>query len=56
MVLFPRRSKKPKQGDSAEEDRKTATQHTGPIMPISHAKPAVEKVQITDDLKVISTF
>ena len=51
-MLFPRKSKKPKQGDSAEEDRQTATQFTGPIMPPSHHKAPLEKVKITDELKV----
>mmetsp|Transcript_1222 Transcript_1222/g.2344 ORF Transcript_1222/g.2344 Transcript_1222/m.2344 type:complete len:208 (-) Transcript_1222:245-868(-) len=34
LIIFPRRTGKPKKGDSAEADLKQATQLTGPLMPI----------------------
>ena len=52
LVLFPRRSKKPKSGDASAEELGVAQQHAGPLMPLVHEKPAVETVQLTDEMKV----
>ena len=52
LVLFPRRSKKPKQGDSSAEELAAADQTKGPLMPIVHDKYTLEKVTLTDELKV----
>lgn len=53
LVLFPRRSKKPKKGDATAEELSAVSQHTGPLLPIVHKKPALEKVTLTDELKVL---
>ena len=34
FILFPRKTSAPKKGDSSAEERKLATQLTGPVMPI----------------------
>ena len=52
LVIFPRRSKKPKKGDSSAEELSAVTQHTGPLLPIVHEKPSLERVTLTDELKV----
>ena len=51
-MLFPRRSKKPKQGDSSAEELAAVDQAKGPLMPIVHDKYTLEKVTLTDELKV----
>ena len=52
LVLFPRRSKKPKSGDASAEELGVAQQHAGALMPLVHEKPALETVQLTDEMKV----
>lgn len=52
-MVFPRRSKKPKQGDSSAEELQTVQQHKGKhVLPIEHEKPEPELVDIPADLKV----
>ena len=52
-MVFPRRSKKPKQGDSSAEELQTVQQHKGRhVLPIVHEKPEPEMVNIPADLKV----
>ena len=52
-MVFPRRSKKPKQGDSSAEELQTVQQHKSKnVLPISHEKPEPELVDIPADLKV----
>lgn len=53
-MVFPRHrnAKKPKAMDASAEACQTATQHTGTIMPITKAAPALEKVAITEEMKV----
>jgi hypothetical protein len=54
LVLFPRRSKKPKAGDAGGEELALAgkQQLAGPLMPLVRAKPALETVEITDEMRV----
>lgn len=52
MVLFPRKSSKPKQGDSSKEELSSVSQHTGPLLPIRQEKPGLEKATLTEELKV----
>lgn len=52
LVLFPRRSSKPKQGDSSKEELSSVSQHTGALMPAKQDKPALDKATLTDELKV----
>jgi large subunit ribosomal protein L13e len=54
LVLFPRRSNKPKAGDSAKEELDVAgqKQHKGALLPLVSEKPALEYVKLTDELKV----
>lgn len=51
LVLFPRRAGKPKAGDASAEELATASQFTGKLLPITAAKPALEKVALTDEIK-----
>ncbi len=55
LVVFPRRSKKPKQGDSSAEELSTVQQHDGRhVLPIVHEKAQPELVAIPEELKVPS--
>ncbi|KAL3161285.1 60S ribosomal protein L13 [Trebouxia sp. C0009 RCD-2024] len=52
LVVFPRRSKKPKQGDSSAEELQTVEQHKSRhLLPIVHEKPEPGMVDIPADLK-----
>ncbi|KAL0043729.1 hypothetical protein WJX82_002869 [Trebouxia sp. C0006] len=52
LVVFPRRSKKPKQGDSSAEELSTVQQHDGRhVLPIVHEKAEPELVSIPEELK-----
>uniref|UniRef100_A0A7N0VAA9 Uncharacterized protein n=1 Tax=Kalanchoe fedtschenkoi TaxID=63787 RepID=A0A7N0VAA9_KALFE len=46
LVIFPRRPRKTKAGDSTPEELATATQVQGSFMP-----PAVELVKVADEMK-----
>ena len=58
LILFPLNGKKPRKGDSAEEDLKKATQLGGRIMPVA-PKGEVKRLRaqaVTDDLKSFKAF
>lgn len=53
LVVFPRRSKKPKQGDASAEELSTVQQqHARRVLPIAEEKAEPELVTISSDLKV----
>ena len=53
LVVFPRRSKKPKAGDASREELQAVDQHTGPILPIEpDTMQQLETTSISDELKV----
>jgi len=57
LILFPRRTAKPKNGDSSAEELKMATQVKGPIVPLPHApKAGVEMVKVTDEMKSFKAY
>lgn len=57
LILFPvHANRKLRKGEATEEERKTATQHTGPVLPISKAVPEIEFRQITDEEKKFNAF
>ncbi|GLT54874.1 hypothetical protein SLA2020_280360 [Shorea laevis] len=56
LVVFPRRARKFKAGDSAPEELATATQVQGPYMPIVREKPSVELVKITAEMKSFKAY
>jgi len=56
LVVFPRRARKFKAGDSAPEELATATQVQGPYMPIGVEKPSVELVKVTDEMKSFKAY
>ncbi|KAH7572645.1 hypothetical protein ACOSP7_015843 [Xanthoceras sorbifolium] len=56
LVVFPRRVRKFKAGDSAPEELATATQIQGPFMPITLEKPTVELVKITQEMKSFKAY
>ncbi|KAF5841813.1 60S ribosomal protein L13 [Dunaliella salina] len=51
LVIFPRDPKKPKPFEASAEAVKTATQATGPVMPITKTKPSMQLAKITKDMK-----
>eukprot|EP00208_Stichococcus_sp_RCC1054_P007245 CAMPEP_0206143072 /NCGR_PEP_ID=MMETSP1473-20131121/19188_1 /ASSEMBLY_ACC=CAM_ASM_001109 /TAXON_ID=1461547 /ORGANISM="Stichococcus sp, Strain RCC1054" /LENGTH=210 /DNA_ID=CAMNT_0053538315 /DNA_START=66 /DNA_END=698 /DNA_ORIENTATION=- len=51
LVLFPRRSKKPKAGDSSPEELSKVEQLKGALLPTKREAPAVEKIAVTDEMK-----
>ncbi|KAH6756316.1 breast basic conserved 1 [Perilla frutescens var. hirtella] len=56
LVVFPRRARKVKAGDSTPEELATATQVTGPYLPIVREKPTVELVKVTQDMKSFKAY
>ena len=52
LVIFPKRSNKPKSGDSSAEELKNVPQFKGTILPLVHEKPQLETVKLTDEHKV----
>lgn len=56
LVVFPRRARKFKAGDSTPEELATATQVSGPILPIIHEKPDVELVKVTAEMKSFKAY
>nr|GMC93092.1 60S ribosomal protein L13-1-like [Ipomoea batatas]GMC98680.1 60S ribosomal protein L13-1-like [Ipomoea batatas] len=56
LVVFPRRARKIKAGDSTPEELATATQVNGPYLPILREKASVELVKITDDMKSFKAY
>ncbi|KAH0466097.1 hypothetical protein IEQ34_006200 [Dendrobium chrysotoxum] len=56
LVIFPRRARKFKAGDSAPDELATATQVKGDYMPIVHSKPSVELVKVTEEMKAFKAY
>ncbi|KAG6402933.1 hypothetical protein SASPL_135147 [Salvia splendens] len=56
LVVFPRRARKVKAGDSSPEELATATQVTGPFLPIVSEKPAIELVKVTEHMKSFKAY
>jgi len=51
LVVFPRRSRKTKTGDSSAEELSSVTQLSGTVLPIVKPRPTAEIVSITDEMK-----
>ena len=56
LVVFPRRAKQFKAGDSPAEELANATQLHAPYLPIAREKPTVELVKVTDELKSFKAY
>ncbi|KAL0403301.1 UNVERIFIED_CONTAM: 60S ribosomal protein L13-1 [Sesamum radiatum] len=56
LVVFPRRVRKFKAGDSTPEELATATQVSGSYLPIVREKPTVELVKVTQDMKSFKAY
>ncbi|KAJ6703843.1 60S RIBOSOMAL PROTEIN L13 [Salix viminalis] len=56
LVVFPRRARKLKAGDSAPEELATATQVQGQFMPIVREKASVELVKVTEEMKSFKAY
>ncbi|KAK3041996.1 hypothetical protein RJ639_001698, partial [Escallonia herrerae] len=56
LVVFPKRARKFKAGDSAPEELATATQVQGVFMPITSEKPPVEFVKVSNELKSFNAY
>ena len=52
LVVFPKKSAKPKAGEGSKDDLAAAQQVTGPIMPLTKSKPSVEYGTVTADMTV----
>lgn len=57
LILFPvHANRKLRKGEATEEERKTATQHKGPVLPLVKAQPEIEFRKITDEERKFSAF
>uniref|UniRef100_M4C2H1 60S ribosomal protein L13 n=1 Tax=Hyaloperonospora arabidopsidis (strain Emoy2) TaxID=559515 RepID=M4C2H1_HYAAE len=56
LVVFPRKSNKIKNGDSAVEETKNVAQHKGAILPISRSRVKSTTAVITPEMKEKSVF
>ncbi|KAJ8774762.1 hypothetical protein K2173_017208 [Erythroxylum novogranatense] len=56
LVVFPRRARKSKAGDSAPEELATATQVQGQYMPILREKSPVELIKVTEELNSFKAY
>jgi len=56
LVVFPRRARKFKAGDSAPEELSNATQVQGTYMPIVREKPTVGLVKVTEEMKSVKAY
>uniref|UniRef100_A0A1J3DLV1 60S ribosomal protein L13 n=1 Tax=Noccaea caerulescens TaxID=107243 RepID=A0A1J3DLV1_NOCCA len=56
LVVFPRRSRKVKAGDSTAEELANATQVQGDFMPIVSEKAPMELVKLTADMKAFKAY
>ncbi|CAH8365172.1 unnamed protein product [Eruca vesicaria subsp. sativa] len=56
LVVFPRRSRVVKAGDSTQEELANATQVQGDYMPIASEKIAMELVKVTADMKAFKAY
>ncbi|XP_057440882.1 60S ribosomal protein L13-1 [Lotus japonicus] len=56
LVVFPRRARKVKAGDSTPEELANATQVQGTYLPIVRERPSVELVKVTDEMKEFKAY
>lgn len=57
LILFPvHANRKLRKGEATEEERKTATQFKGPVLPITKPVPEIEFRKITDEEKKFNAF
>ncbi|XP_038878048.1 60S ribosomal protein L13-3 [Benincasa hispida] len=56
VVVFPRRARKFKAGDSTPEELANATQVQGQYLPIGREKASVELVKVTEDMKSFKAY
>ncbi|KAL1550634.1 60S ribosomal protein L13B [Salvia divinorum] len=56
LVVFPRRVRKFKAGDSTPEELATATQVAGAYMPIVREKPTMDLVKVTEEMKSFKAY
>jgi len=56
LILFPRKTSKPKKGDSSAAEIDVATQLTGPVLPIKQQWPDTKARVITDEERKPSVF
>ena len=56
LVVFPRRARKVKAGDSTPEELANATQVQGSCLPIVRERPSVELVKVTDEMKAFKAY
>jgi large subunit ribosomal protein L13e len=56
LIVFPRKAKKPKKGDSTAAEVATAAQLTGPLLPITQETKRVKARAITDADRAVSAY
>nr|CAD28610.1 60S ribosomal protein L13 [Polytomella sp. Pringsheim 198.80] len=56
LVIFPRNVKKPKAFEASAEEKASAAQFAGEILPIARCKPTVETAAITAEMKEFNAY
>lgn len=56
LIIFPRKSKKPKAGDSSAEEIASATQYVGAVLPIVRPAKEVPLAAVTDELRAANAY
>ncbi|CAI5978031.1 unnamed protein product [Closterium sp. NIES-65] len=56
LVVFPRRSKKPKAGDASAEELAAAVQHVGAVLPIVRPAKDVPLEAVTEELRSVKAY
>ena len=56
LILFPRRTAKPKAGDSDAGELAMAKQFKGALMPITKADKHLEMVTVTEEMKAFKAY
>ena len=56
LVVFPRRTAKPKNGDSEEAELNMARQLKGKLMPIEKKVKTLEMVNVTEDMHAFKAY
>jgi len=56
LIIFPKKSGKPKAGDSSAAALESAQQQRGDLMPVVKAAPKVEYVTVTGEMKAFNAY
>ncbi|KAI6202958.1 60S ribosomal protein L13 [Aphelenchoides besseyi] len=56
LIVFPKKTNKPKKGDSSEAELKLAQQLRGIVLPLKKTQPRIKAQPITDELKKFAVY